>query len=237
MQRAQPSRERIQAAFCGGGIPCNRTFRGLASAVSPDSAPPPPSLSRWSEGFCTRGETRSALRPHRACLGGAGAWGQEKDGRRTAPLVQKPALHRGEPGGGGTRRPLLAGAEALAPPGRARWGRDAGSSRCWCRSPCSTGASPVGAEQGFRQRAWPSPKPSASSGRNAGKRPRCWRSPPPARVEETKKASRKITRASWRIASLAARGDRGRRGTQDRFGKPFLAVQKKAVTFCAEWED
>src|SRR6266536_5293277 len=38
-------------------------------------------------------------------------------------LVQKPLLHRGEPGGGGTRRPLLAGAEACAPPGRVRWGR------------------------------------------------------------------------------------------------------------------
>ncbi len=40
-------------------------------------------------------------------------------------LVQKPLLHRGEPGGGGTRRALLAGAEADAPPGRARWGRGA----------------------------------------------------------------------------------------------------------------
>src|SRR6266542_4926098 len=66
-------------------------------------SPPPPSLSRWSEGLGTR-KGRAGNRP--------------------------------------------AGAEACAPPGRARWGRDAGSSRCWCRSPCSTGASPVGAERG-----------------------------------------------------------------------------------------
>ncbi len=118
---------------------------------NPNCVPPPPSLSRWSGGFCTRGETRSVARPHRACLGGAGAWGQEKDGRGTAPLVQKPAPHRGEPGGGETLKPAFACAEACAPPGRARWGRNAETIACWCRSLRSTGASPVGA------RCWEQP--------------------------------------------------------------------------------
>src|SRR5206468_4864911 len=61
---------------------------------------------------------------------------------RWAPfLVQKPSLHRGKPGGG-----ACSGAEALAPPRQARWGRGAaGGPLIWCRSLRSTGASPVGA--------------------------------------------------------------------------------------------
>ena len=91
---------------------------------------------------------RMAPRPHRACLGGAGFLHQRGNAERCPP---PPSLSRWS-GGLGTRngragnRP--AGAEACAPPGRARWGRDAGSSRCWCRSQRSTGASPVGAERG-----------------------------------------------------------------------------------------
>src|SRR5205809_249574 len=42
---------------------------------------------------------------------------------RYAVLVQKPALHRGEPGGGERNAVRRVSAEARAPPGRARWGR------------------------------------------------------------------------------------------------------------------
>jgi len=77
--------------------------------------PAPPELPRWSVGLCTSAWlARSTvptglapveqgfvhkkgmpvlLRPHRAC-----PVGTEKG--KAALLVQKPALHRGEPGGG-----------------------------------------------------------------------------------------------------------------------------------------
>src|SRR5205807_463230 len=55
---------------------------------------------------------------------GQARWGRRRVG---AAIVQKPPLHRGKPGGGG---------EGLA--------------RRECRSARSTGASPVGAEKGWR---------------------------------------------------------------------------------------
>src|SRR6266542_6801611 len=54
-------------------------------------------------------------------------WGQSSD--------RKPSLHRGEPGGGGTPGPAVACAEAFTPPGRARWGRDAGGGRLLVQKP------------------------------------------------------------------------------------------------------
>src|SRR5205823_688657 len=92
--------------------------------------------------FCTRGEPQRASRPHRACLGGAKAWGQERDGEppcwyrsprptelisvgakrggRTDALVQKPPLHRGKPGGGAPR--LSSEEPTHAQPGNPGWG-------------------------------------------------------------------------------------------------------------------
>src|SRR5207245_730647 len=97
-------------------------------------------------------------------------WGREA--RSGSPLVQKPSLHRGKPGGGGNRAArcflcrslrstetssvgaggpfrFASGAEALAPPGQARWGRRAAAEPpLWWTSPRSTGASPAGARRG-----------------------------------------------------------------------------------------
>ncbi len=102
---------------CPGGAEASAQERAAPLAS------PPPGLPRWSDGFCTR------------------------EGRRTAPLVQKPPLHRGKPGGGGERATrCCSGAEAAAPPGQARWGRGMRSALLLlCRSRRSTGASPVGA--------------------------------------------------------------------------------------------
>jgi len=88
---------------------------------------------------------------------------KRRGGGRTATPVQKPSLHRDEPGGGGTMGPAVTCAETHAPPGRARWGRDARrvggrTSRHLCRDPCSTGTSPVGAgrKAGWRKCGPPS---------------------------------------------------------------------------------
>jgi len=89
-------------------------------------APPPPGSSRWSEGFCTR-EALGWCRSLRST--GASPVGAKK--LRVSDL-----------------RPH-SGAEARAPPGQARWGREARRvSPVLCKSPRSTGASPVGAERG-----------------------------------------------------------------------------------------
>src|SRR5438067_2083969 len=91
--------------------------RAACSRAGPDSAPPPPGLPRWSEGFCTR-HGRSVLRPHRACPGGAMASAPE----RRFPQGQahaSPGQARWE----AAAVQAASGAEAFAPPGQARWGR------------------------------------------------------------------------------------------------------------------
>src|SRR6266542_4258343 len=136
---------------------------------NPNCVPPPPSLSRWSGGLGTR-KGRAGNRPAgaEACAPpGRARWGRDAEtslclcrslcSTGASPvgaergdyclLVQKPALHRGEPGGGEMLGAAVAGAEALAPPGRARWGRNAETIACWGRSLRSTGASPVGARR------------------------------------------------------------------------------------------
>src|SRR6266536_3567105 len=90
--------------------------------TSPAGAPPPPSLSRWSGGFCTRGAARRVPRPHRACLGGAEASAPEgQRGAFPAPTELVSVERRLEDKRRG-RRTDHSGAEACAPPGRARWG-------------------------------------------------------------------------------------------------------------------
>src|SRR5262245_13229635 len=81
----------------------------------------PTGLAPVERGFLHKSVAYSIGRPHRACPGGTGACAATF-GERRSPLVQKPSLHRGKPGGG----------------------REGEARRFLCTSPCSTGASPVG---------------------------------------------------------------------------------------------
>src|SRR6266542_2842704 len=126
--------------------------------------PPPPGLPRWSEGFCTRGETAPTLflstsprstetssvgagRSTQPLLAEASApprqarWGRDAEPSR---CLQKPPLHRDKLGGGGTLGPAVACAEASAPPGQARWGRDASRTRAHPPRAPLVGKGPLG---------------------------------------------------------------------------------------------
>ena len=84
--------------------------------------PSPPGLPRWSGVLCTR-RGRALGRPHRARPGGAEVFAPERGGRRSAPLYTSPRSTGASPVGAGEGRARPSCAEAVAPPGRARWGR------------------------------------------------------------------------------------------------------------------
>ncbi len=137
------------------GLP--RWSEGLCTrmAGSP-SSPPPPGLPRWSVGLCTRARLAPSVAPTGLAPVERGLaprrWGSaEPPHWCTSPRSTGASPVRAENGG----RPSCA--EAFPPPGQARWGqkpalhRDKpggggeGGPPFLCRSPRSTGASPVGA--------------------------------------------------------------------------------------------
>src|SRR5206468_1307006 len=89
-----------------------RWSAGFCTTGLSDPIPPPPGLSRWNAGFCTTETLRSKHRPRRACLGGARASALRSENEQSI----KPPLHRGKLGGGGVRGEVGGSAEARAPP-------------------------------------------------------------------------------------------------------------------------
>src|SRR5262245_41755317 len=99
---------------------------------------PPPGSPRWRVDLCTRTSRDPSLAPtglapveqrllHKRFLAQRPAptgLGPVERWLLLKPLVPKPALHRGEPGGGRSRKGACrACAQTHSPPGRARWGR------------------------------------------------------------------------------------------------------------------